>query len=259
MTFNYRTVISNFFGILPKKVKKSVQSVIDGGCATPLDVDRAEQIFYVNYLQEGMIVFDVGANIGEMTLLFSHFSGVDGRVFSFEACSTTFKAFESNCRVCGRKNIYPNNLAVSDKIGFVDFHVYPDEYSGWNTLADRPLENYGVHIKPSRCERVQSTTIDRFCEEHNIKNIDLLKIDVEGAEYQVLLGAERMLRQKAIKCCVFEFGSTTFDMGNTPEQIENYLTHLEYSIRNIVPGNPSFPGRRNATEARFSIHVAEPV
>jgi len=259
MTSIHRILISRLGGILPYKVKKCVQLVVDGGYANPLDVEREEQIFYIKYLREGMIVFDVGANIGELTLLFSQFTGKDGKVFSFEACSTVFEKLESICRLSGRKNIVLNNLALSDKIGLVDFYVYSDENSGWNSLAERPLENYGINIKPSRCDRVQSTTIDQFCEDNNLNHIDLLKIDVEGAEYQVLLGAERMLRQKAIKCCVFEFGGTTFDMGNTPEQIENYLTRLGYSIRNVVPGNQPFPGRRSAGEARFSVHVAEPL
>jgi len=259
MTSIHRTLISSFLGILPHKVKKCVQLVVDCGYASPIDVDREEQMFYIKYLHEGMIVFDVGANIGEITLLFSRFAGVDGKVFSFEACSTVFKKLESICRQSGRNNIVLNNLAVSDKIGLVDFYMYSDEYSGWNSLAERPLENYGIDIKPSRCDRVQSTTVDQFCEDNNLNHIDLLKIDVEGAEYQVLLGAERMLREKAIRCCVFEFGATTFDMGNSPEQIENYLTKLGYSVRNIVPGNRPFPGRKNASAAQFSIHVAEPL
>jgi hypothetical protein len=48
-------------------------------------------------------------------------------------------------------------------------------------------------------------------------------------------------------------------MGNTPEQIENYLRKSGYSIRNIVLGNRSFPGRKNANAAQFSMHVAEPL
>jgi len=255
----HKSLVSRVWGILPSKVKKSAQVIVDYGYAYPLDVEREEQIFYLKYLREGMIVFDVGANIGEITLLFSRFVGENGKVFSFEACSTTYKKLESICYQSGHNNITLNNLAVSDTIGYVDFYVYPDENSGWNSLAKRPLENYGINIKTFRCDKVQSITIDRFCEENNLNHIDLLKIDVEGAEYQVLLGAKQMLRQKAIKCCVFEFGATTFDMGNTPENIEIYLAHLGYSIRNIVPGNRPFPGRKNARTAQFSMHVAEPL
>src|SRR2546430_14134629 len=80
----------------------------------------------------------------------------------------------------------------------------------------------------------------------------------EGAEYQVLLGARCMLQEKRVRCGVFEFGATTFDMGNDPDAIEDYLTGLGYRLRNIVRRDPVFPGRTGAEAARFSMHVASP-
>ncbi len=226
--------------------------------APPRTVERAEHIFYINYLNEGMIVFDVGANIGELTLLFSRFVQPSGKVFSFEACEATFEKLSAMCKLSGRDNVELNHTALSDINGTLDLYVYPEKYSGWNTLANRPLASYGIDVKPVKREQVGSATIDTFCQEQGIKQIDLLKIDVEGAEYQTLLGARHMLEQKQIRCCVFEFGATTFDMGNTPAMIESYLAQVGYRIRNIVPGNPCFPGRKNAMSAKFSIHVAEP-
>jgi hypothetical protein len=149
-------------------------------------------------------------------------------------------------------------MALSDSSAILELYVYPENHSEWNTLADRPLASYGIDIKPIKRERVRSSTIDIFCQKRNITHIDLLKIDVEGAEYQVMLGARHMLEQKRIGCCVFEFGATTFDMGNTPSMIESYLAQVGYRIRNIVPGNSCFPGHKNAMSAKFSIHIAEP-
>jgi hypothetical protein len=67
-----------------------------------------------------------------------------------------------------------------------------------------------------------------------------------------------MLKHKLIGCCVFEFGATTFDMGNTPNMIEDYLIQVGYRVHNIIPGNQCFPGRESAKSAKFSVHVAEP-
>ncbi len=225
---------------------------------TPIAVERAEQTFYINYLREGMAVFDVGANIGELTLLFSRFVQPGGKVFSFEACTDTFDKLASIYKLSGRANVELHHMALSDTNGTLELYVYPNEYSGWNTLANRPLASYGIDVKPVKREQVRSSTIDTFCQERGITHIDLLKIDVEGAEHQVLLGARHMLEQKQISCCVFEFGGTTFDMGNTPEMIESYLAKVGYRIRNIMPGNPCFPGRESAMAAQFAIHVAEP-
>lgn len=226
--------------------------------ANALQVERAEHKFYLDYLRDGMMVFDVGANFGEVTLLFSRFVGAKGSVHAFEASSEVYGRLQQMCEVSGRTNISINHAAVADARGVVQLHVYDREYSGWNSLADRPLADYGIDVKPVGVENVESTTIDDYCDEHGIDRIDLLKVDVEGAEYQVLMGARRMLQQKRVGCCVFEFGQTTFDMGNTPDEIREYLNSLGYRIRNVVPGDPLFPGGANVQTARFSIHVAMP-
>jgi FkbM family methyltransferase len=226
--------------------------------ATPIEVEKNEQTFYIRYLQEGMTVFDVGANIGELSLLFSRFVGSSGQVHSFEASQSTFDKLSTVCKIANRPQIILNHLAVADQEKILKLNVYSEEYSGWNSLANRPLENYGINIKPIDTEDIQSITLDHYCETNKIEFIDLLKIDVEGAEYQVMLGAKSLFKSKRVKCCIFEFGGTTFDMGNSPEQIESFLNSCGYSISNIVKANSIFPGRANALVAKFSIHIAQP-
>jgi FkbM family methyltransferase len=225
--------------------------------ASYMEVERAEQIFYLEYLREGMTVFDVGANVGELTLLFSRFVG-EGRVHSFEASRNAFERLTNICRAASRRNVQLNHLALAEAEGTVRLHVYDDDYLSWSSRALRPLENYGIDVKPVAVEETAATTLDLYCERNGITRIDLLKIDVEGAEYQVLLGARRMLREKLIGCLTFEFGQTTFDMGNDPGEMEDYLSGLGYKLRNIVKGEPVFPGRESVETARFSMHVATP-
>jgi len=107
-------------------------------------------------------------------------------------------------------------------------------------------------------ENVKAISLDSFCKQNQIDSIDLLKIDVEGAEYQVMLGAKSLFQSQRIKCCVFEFGATTFDMGNTPDRIEVFLRDCGYRIRNVVEGDSIFPGRKAPKTARFSLHIATP-
>jgi FkbM family methyltransferase len=222
-----------------------------------MEVERAEQIFYLEYLREGMTVFDVGANVGELTLLFSRFVG-EGRVHAFEASRNGFERLTTVCQAASRRNVCLNHLALAEEEGTVSLHVYDDDYLSWSSRAVRPLENYGIDVKPVALEETAATTLDLYCERNDIKRIDLLKVDVEGAEYQVLLGAERMLREKLVSCLTFEFGQTTFDMGNNPDEIEAYLSGLGYKLRNLVKGEPVFPGRASVQTARFSMHVATP-
>ena len=85
-----------------------------------------------------------------------------------------------------------------------------------------------------------------------------VSLDVEGAEYQVLKGASKMLAIKQIKCIVFEFGKTTFDMGNRPNDFVNFLASHGYKIENVIKGSAIFPGGEDVSKAMFSMHIAKP-
>jgi FkbM family methyltransferase len=245
---------------MKRVVRERRESMYLGGerFASPHEVEMREWTFYINYLRPGMIVFDVGAYIGELTLLFSRFVGEKGQVHAFEASYKNFEKLKIMCELAGRRNVILNHLALIDREGIVKLHMYDEKHRSWNSLATRPLQKYGLAVKPIGTEEVRATTIDIYCKKTGLSYIDLLKIDVEGAEYQVLLGARHMLESKAIHCCVFEFGKTTFDMGNNPHEIETYLRQFGYRLRNIVRGDPVFPGRSSAEMAQFSMHILMP-
>lgn len=69
--------------------------------------------------------------------------------------------------------------------------------------------------------RVPVTTVDKFCAQNNIEQIDFLKIDTEGFELEVLLGAKRMLGQKKIKFIQFEYSDTYLDAKLSLQQVVN--------------------------------------
>ena len=228
------------------------------GPASFAEVERVERIFYLEYLREGMTVFDVGANVGELTLLFSRFVGAPGCVHAFEPGGRAFERLEAVCRATSLRNVRLNRLALAEEEGTVSLHVYDDDYLSWSTRALRPLEDYGIDVKPVAVEEVPAATLDSYCERNAVPVIDLLKVDVEGAELQVLTGARRMLYERRVRCVTFEFGQTTFDMGNSPGRIESCLRDAGYELRNLVPGDPAFPGGESAQTACYSMHVATP-
>jgi len=226
--------------------------------ATPDEVERAEYRFYLDYLGNGMVVFDAGACVGEFTLLFSRFVGHRGRVHAFEPGSVACSRLQEVCPTAGRFNVDCNRLALTDRQGSAQLHIYDDAHLSWNSLADRPLYRYGVNVAAAGTETVPTTTVDAYCDERGIDRIDLLKIDVEGAEYQVLRGAGQMLKDRRIACCVFEFSPTTYDMGNDPKRIAALLERSGYAVRNVVTGDPVFPMQQDCGAACFSMMVAAP-
>lgn len=240
-----------------KAVRRFLRRIVRGRPgAGAADVERWEYRFYIDRVREGMVVFDVGANVGELAVLFSRLAGASGTVHAFEASAGVFERLRGVCELVGRDNLVLNHVAVADSVGELELHVFDPAFSGWNSLADRPLRKYGIDIRPIGKERVPATTIDTYCAEHGIDHIDLLKLDIEGAEYQALLGARRMLHERRIDCCSFEFGQTTFDMGNTPAMIRAIFDECGYTLRSVVPGDPLFPGGADAATARFAIHIA---
>jgi FkbM family methyltransferase len=219
----------------------------------PLLVEKNEWNFYLDHIVAGDTVFDVGANIGELTLLFSKFCGSEGSVHSFEPTVSTFNKLQNLVNIFQLKNVKINNLAVTDQSGVISFNVYEEEFSSWNTLATRPLHNYGISIQEPKSVDIASISIDDYCECNSIKNIDLLKIDVEGSELNVLKGARKMFSEGKIKICVFEFGQTIFDMGNTIQEFKNFFSAYDYEIKNVSKDQYVFPVDASSGEAHFAV------
>lgn len=223
-----------------------------------MEVERAERLFYLNYLRAGMTVFDVGAHLGELTLMFSRFVSDTGVVHAFEPSKAGFEMLTTTCASAALRNVTLRKLALAEQEKTVVLHSYGDGYQSWTSQARRPLETYGIDVRVVSTEESPATTLDSYCDSNSIESIDLLKADVEGAEFQVLLGARRMLEARRIKCIAFEFGQTTFDMHNDPHEIERYLNGLGYDLRNLVANEPVFPGGESAQSACFSMHLATP-
>jgi FkbM family methyltransferase len=230
-----------------RMIKSLARRVLRRTSADHVDVEKAEWKFYVDYVESGMTVLDIGANVGALTLLFAHFVREEGHVHAFEATSSTSRQLADACRAS--ENVSVNHLAVGAEVGTAQLQVYDSDHASWNTMARRDLD---VEVQPVAVEQVAMTTVDAYCTAKDIPVVDLLKVDVEGAEYQVLQGAKRMLVEKRIRCCTLEFGGTTFDMGNSPAEIQALLNRTGYSLASLSGGRTLFPGRQ------YNMLVARP-
>ena len=221
------------------------------------EVNKAEKLFYSQYVSQEMTVFDVGANVGKLTVDFSYLVGSDGVVHAFEPGSESYECLKSAIQLKERKNVILNHCALGNMTGVTRLHVYGADHSTLNSFASRPLKKYGIDAKSS-IEDVSVTTVDKYCKNNAIEYIDLLKIDVEGAELEVLLGAGKMFKDTRVRCCIFEFGQTIFDMGTDPQDIKEFLEENGYQLRNLIKGVPVFPGGEDVATAQFSMHIAKP-
>ncbi|MEL6720378.1 MAG: FkbM family methyltransferase [Bacteroidota bacterium] len=137
-------------------------------------------------LKQGQTFVDVGAHFGFFSLLASKLVGAEGAVLAFDAAPNTFQLLQKN--TAPFSNITAIHNAVSDEEGVLTFHEFPILYSEYNTLhPDQFQEEQWFDENLATKVEVSSIRLDDFFVENKIKP-SCIKIDVEGAEEQVLNG-----------------------------------------------------------------------
>ena len=139
-------------------------------------------------------IFDVGANVGQTTAEYRRsFPGAS--IFSFEPHAESFQQLNSLFRL--DPHVHPVCLGLSDVPG--QRSLYVNESSATNSLLSSVDATLAKNV--SRAD-VTLTTLDEFRAQRNIETIDILKMDIQGAELLALKGAQRALDEQAI-CMVY--------------------------------------------------------
>lgn len=142
-------------------------------------------------------VFDVGANKGEYTnACLTKFQAA--RIHAFEIVPETHARFISNVR---SDRVVINNFGLADRPGDIEINYNPKK-DGLSSL----IEGTDINKGQWTTRGVEIRCGDEYCRANDIKSIDFLKMDVEGAENLVLLGLDDMLSSNRIKVIQFEFG-----------------------------------------------------
>jgi FkbM family methyltransferase len=173
-----------------------------------------------NFLKPGMTFIDVGGNRGDFSLLAARAVGPTGRVVTVEPAP-------ENCD-CLRKMIETNKLtnmevvqaALWDEDGEGELHLATK--TGWHSLTPRPgLPEVGTVA-------VRLVKLDNLVAELGIDRVDAVKIDVEGAEIQVLLGARGILTGFR------PFVAMDIDAQRTAAEYTKVFESVDYEVR--LPG-----------------------
>lgn len=146
---------------------------------------------YTEVIREGDVVFDIGANIGAHTLPLAASVGDSGRVYSFEPTTYAFGKQRENIALNPRLacRIVTNHVML---IG-TRFDLMPNAvYSSWplESALDLHAEHRG---RLMATEGAVKMTLDSFIHSVGISRVNLIKLDVDGNEYDVLLGARKLL------------------------------------------------------------------
>lgn len=198
---------------------------------------------FFNLIQKGSVVIDVGANIGDMTLNFSKRVGKEGAVYSFEPFLASFRKLTKHIEINGCENVHLFNLGLGDKPGKFLLEERTDNNSGMNRIAIGTDKN---------THEIQIATLDQFILAENISEINFLKIDVEGFEKKVLLGANDVLQNQKPALFIELDDNYLKDQGDSSKELIQLLESYNYKIT-IATTNETITSSYNFTNKHFDI------
>ena len=201
-----------------------------------------EKVLYLLSIGKGDVVFDIGANLGYYTFLFSKLAGSEGRIHCFEPVPITYEKLLQNIRSC--ENVRPNNVAVGAKR--IKSEICYDSHD---------LEKASLLAPPHETESsatVEIIPLDTYIDEADLHRLDFVKCDVEGYELHALRGMEQTLRRFHPELSL----EVTLPL-NERKALLSFLQDIGYdTFRKVEKGFPVYElNRENRLEDYFYLHA----
>ena len=184
-------------------------------------------------LPEDAVIFDVGANVGIMSLYFAK-KVPNGRVYAFEPTHYAFQKLQRNLEL---------NRKIAQTIHIEQTFVSSEDkkeqeikaFSSWKIDKEVGSDQHPIHGgKAMSTEGIPTTTIDEFIKEKNITRLDFIKIDTDGHEFDVLSGARRTI-EKFKPQLIFELGQYVMkERGIKFMDYERFFGELNYKLSNAA-------------------------
>jgi FkbM family methyltransferase len=193
--------------------------------------ERPMQEALVRELRPGATFFDIGANVGFVTILASRLVGPAGRVIAFEPVPENAAAIRENLRLNGIDWAEVHEAAVGASAGHAKLIV--SDVSAFSRLA-----TVNVPTGARGQIDVKVTSVDEFLAEGAAPPPDLVKVDVEGAELEVIDGMRQTLarHQPAVLCevhdCNVQYAELMASLGYKPINLDEVDVPVEYGHRN---------------------------
>lgn len=179
------------------------------------------------YVEEGMTVFDIGANIGCHTLLFAKLVGGDGKVIAFEPMSWAFLKLKRNIWLNDFNNVILERIALSNESKDNQMVHFSASWPLNGSVRDDIHPIHGGHIMK---DIVNFVTLDEYVRRNRISRIDLIKLDVDGYEYKVIQGALGTLNRHK-PTIIIEMGIYTLqEVGDNIYDLVNALSDIGYKF-----------------------------
>jgi FkbM family methyltransferase len=169
----------------------------------------------------GFTVLDIGANVGSHTLRLARNVGESGKVCAFEPTDYAYKKLLHNISLNPFKNITPVQVVLSDKNLLRQSIRFR---SSWPTGGGGAIQKESV---------VDFIRLDDWCRSKKLEHVDLIKLDVDGNEYSVIMGAESLLNRQRPLIIMEVWGPNFSEESKNPFIA---LMKMGYKFYDIVTG-----------------------
>jgi FkbM family methyltransferase len=171
-------------------------------------------------VRPGMVVFDLGAHVGYYALTAASLLKDSGEVHAFEPTANLAERIRLNSDLNGFSNVTVTQNAVSDSTGVATFHLSSEDPEANSLYFDGATE---------RSISVPTVSLDHYIEKKEIKRVDIVKIDCEGAESKILMGAKKLLKLADAPIILLEVNPRALQTGGTSsDEIVHFLSSNGY-------------------------------
>jgi FkbM family methyltransferase len=190
--------------------------------------EKYESELFKKLIKPGMLVVDIGANIGYYSLIAAKLVGNNGRVYAFEPEPNNYNLLVKNIKINNLANIIPIQKAVSNKRG--NIKLFLDKVN----LAAHSFSENNIPIQKEGFVEVEALTLDEFFE-NTTKNskVDFIKLDTQGAEGLVVEGSTGILSSNNLKIVMEFWPYGLKNMGTDPLRLLHKLQNFGFRIKLI--------------------------
>lgn len=184
-------------------------------------------------VREGMVIVDVGANIGEISMVSAKRTGRSGTVIAFEPVDEIADELQANIERNRLEHVVIVRAGLSDQ-AMDHVPIYAscgqseagDEHRGLGSLYGAPAEDTPLQF-------IRVTTLDAYLEELRPSRIDIIKVDIEGAELPFLRGASKTIQRYRPLLIIEVQNESSAAAGYRAEDILGFLSDLGYTFARI--------------------------
>lgn len=209
--------------------------------------DEGHNLLY-KLAKPGMIVYDIGANVGSTSLHLAKLVGEKGKVFSFEPDSKNFSIASINIQLNSASNLRIFNAGLGNSRQTAFQYNVNENNRGMMRILPAAKASDGLEASP-----VEIYTLDEFTTEHQLPPPELIKLDVEGFELKALKGGRNLLSRYKPTLFIELDDNNLREQQNSASELVTYLINLGYHIKNATTGEP-LTGGSDFSHCHIDIH-----